>query len=436
MSDHPSLFVRLVAVAVIAAVVGGFVGASIVSRFFAPPPPLSPQSQPATVAPRAEAVTVYTAVSVDDLPGWMQDSVQQAMPALKRSCADFGRLAPGTMIGTGTIARPVEAWSAACAAVTAVEGGDGEFRTALSQAFTPFRVAVLGVESGPPDDHGIFTGYYEADLNGSLTRSDKYRVPIYGVPNNLITLDLKNFLPSNLPLPSGIPASLTGRLVPAERGGGQVKPYYTRAEIDADGAIANDADILAWADDPVAVHILHIQGSGRMLLPDGQVLRLGFAAHNGHAFRGLGAILRQAGVLRSGSLSMIAVRDWLRRHPDQAVDLMSRNARYIFFRKLELSATDDGPIGAQGVSLASGRSMTVDPRFIPLGAPIWLDTLDPDRQPMQRLMLAQDVGSAITGPVRGDIFWGYGEDAFQKAGRMRSAGSYMVFIPKAPPQNN
>ena len=436
MSDHPPSFARLVAVAIVAAVVGGVVGASIAPRFFAPAPQPPPQPSPAEVSPRAGAVTVYTAATVNDLPGWTQDAVQEAMPALKRSCAEFDRRAPDTMIGTDIIARRVQAWIMACAAVLQAEGDDSQLRAALSQAFTPYRVAVLGVQGGPPDQQGIFTAYYEADLNGSLTRNGKYQVPIYGVPHNLITVDIKNFLPGNLPLPNGVPASLSGRLVPGEQGGGQIKPYYTRAEIDAQGVIAKDADVLAWADDPVAVHILHIQGSGRMLLPDGQVLRLGFAAHNGHAFRGLGAILRRAGVLRAGSLSMISVRDWLRRHPDQAMDLMNRNARYIFFRKLDLSATDDGPLGAQGVSLTPGRSMAVDPRFIPLGAPIWLDTSDPDGAPMQRLMVAQDVGGAITGPVRGDIFWGYGEDAFQKAGRMRRTGSYMVFVPKAPQPDN
>ena len=213
--------------------------------------------------------------------------------------------------------------------------------------------------------------------------------------------------------------------------GGQLRPYYTRSEIDADGAIAQDADVLLWADDPVAVHILHIQGSGRVTLPDGQIMRIGFSGHNGHVFRGIGSILLEAGELKPGGASMIAVREWLALHPAEAAQYMNRNTRYIFFRRLDPAETEDGPVGALGVSLTPLRSLAVDPRFIPLGAPLWLDTADPDGLLLQRLMVAQDVGAAITGAVRGDIFWGHGEDAFLKAGRMKSAGAYYILVPKA-----
>jgi len=178
------------------------------------------------------------------------------------------------------------------------------------------------------------------------------------------------------------------------------------------------------------VHILHVQGSGRVVLPDGHIERIGFAGHNGRAFKGISSVLVESGALTSGNSSMIAVRDWLRTHSDQARELMNKNARYIFFRKVEGLDASDGPVGALGVPLSAGRSLAVDQRFIPLGAPLWLDTEDPDGVKLQRLVVAQDVGAAITGPVRGDLFWGHGEDAFAKAARMKSAGGYFVFVPK------
>ena len=162
-------------------------------------------------------------------------------------------------------------------------------------------------------------------------------------------------------------------------------------------------------------------------------MRIGFAGSNGRAFKGIGSILLELGELRPGGASMIAVREWLRAHPDEAVKYMNQNNRYIFFRKLDPSETEDGPVGAANVSLTPGRSLAVDPRrYIPLGAPLWLDTKDPDEIPIQRLVVAQDAGAAITGPVRGDYFWGHGEEAFNKAARMKSTGGYVVFVPKAP----
>lgn len=399
------------------------------ARFQQPPAGERPAQPPESA--HAEASTIYTAVDPKALPGWNEDLVIQALPALKRSCAIHNNASEQT-IGTGPIARPRQAWVSACQAVTQADA-DADLRAALAQNFTPYRVAVSGMEGGAPDEMGMFTGYYEAELSGSLTRGGKFQTPIYGPPRNLVSVSMKDFLPPNTQLPSYLPSSLVGRLVAEDKSAPQLKPYYSRAEIDNDGAITDSADILAWAEDPVAVHILHIQGSGRMTLPDGQVLRLGFAGHNGRAFRALGAILRQAGVMQTASLSMITVREWLHKHPDQAGELMSRNARYIFFQKPDPSLTDDGPIGAQNVALTAGRSLAVDPRFVPLGAPIWVDTRDPEGALFRRLMVSQDTGAAITGPVRGDIFWGHGEDAFLKAGRMRSQGGYFIFVPKAVP---
>jgi len=411
--------------------VGAGLGAGLIKRLQPPPAP-APIAPPTPVA-KSEQIATYREVSVNDLPGWSQDTVAQALAGIKRSCARLAAQAPQTVIGRDAIVRSAGDWQAACKALGQISDGDAALRAALESLFSVYHVGEVKADPTTPEYRGTFTSYYEADLNGSLSPGGKYKVPVYGVPRSLVTVNLKDFLPSSSPLPSGVPASLVGRLEPGPRAGqsNQIKPFFTRAEIDSENAIAEDADVLFWAEDPVAVHILHIQGSGRVTLPDGQIMRVGFAGHNGRSFKGIGSILLEAGEVKPGGASMVAVREWLQRHPVEAVDYMNRNTRYIFFRRLDPAETEDGPVGAQGVSLTPGRSLAVDPRFIPLGAPIWLDTKDPDGLAIQRLMIAQDVGAAITGPVRGDVFWGAGEEAFLKAGRMKSAGEYFVFIPKS-----
>jgi membrane-bound lytic murein transglycosylase A len=423
--------VRLTLIVLVSMLVGAGLGAGLIKRLQPPPAPV-PIAPPAPVA-KSEQIATYREVSFSDLPGWSQDTVAQALPGIKRSCARLAAQAPQTVIGRDAIVRSAGDWQTACNTLGQISDGDAALRAALESLFSVYHVGEVKADPTTPEYRGTFTSYYEADLNGALSPGGKYQVPVYGVPRSLVTVNLKDFLPPSAPLPSGVPANLVGRLEPSARAGqsSQIKPFFTRAEIDSENAIAQDADILFWAEDPVAVHILHIQGSGRVTLPDGQIMRVGFAGHNGRSFKGIGSILLEAGEVKPGGASMVAVREWLQRHPVEAVDYMNRNTRYIFFRRLDPSETEDGPVGAQGVSLTPGRSLAVDPRYIPLGAPIWLDTKDPDGLPIQRLMIAQDVGAAITGPVRGDVFWGAGEEAFLKAGRMKSAGEYFVFIPKS-----
>ena len=416
---------RLIAVAVVSALVGAVLGVGITKRL---QPPVVEHDQAADET-RPEAGAVYTPVNVAALPGWSEDTVVQALPGLKRSCKALAGMSSDTTIGNGPIARPAAAWHGACAQLENTLDGDANVRSTLEREFTPYRVTASSGK-GRETAKGMFTGYYEAELNGSAVQTGKYQFPIYGPPRNMIVANLKNFLPKQTQLPAGIPETLVGRLDPDGVGQGQrrLQPFFSREEIDQGHAIAEDADVLLWADDPVAVHILHIQGSGRVNLPDGSQVRIGFAGHNGRAFRGIGAILTEAGMLQPGQGSMIAVRDWLKGHPDQAIEFMNRNTRYIFFRRIP--ADSGGPIGALGIPLTAGRSIAVDPRYIPLGAPVWLDLKDPDNVELQRLVVAEDVGGAITGPVRGDYFWGHGEDAFYKAARMKSQGSYFVFIPR------
>ena len=334
----------------------------------------------------------FQKVAFSDLPGWNADNPAAALPALKRSCARLMTLpADRPLGGYDNFGGTVRDWEEACRAVPALNARDAvTVRAFFERYFQPWQVVT--------DDRsqGLFTGYYEAELRGSFTRTDRFNIPILGKPSNL-----KGTAPDT---PSAWP---------------------DRRQIEAKGL--STAPVLLWVDDPIEAHILHIQGSGRVLLPDGRVQRIGFAASNGHPFKGLGRILLDKGKLAPGEANMPAIRAWLRANPQEAAALMAENPRYVFFRLID----GDGPIGAQGVALTPERSLAVDPAYIPLGVPVWLDSRDPlDGAPMRRLMIAQDTGSAIKGAVRGDFFWGSGEDAFQKAGRMKSPGSYYLLLPK------
>lgn len=389
---------------------GAFIGASV-TYWLTRPVPLPPPPAPEPVArlPQAE----YRPVDFTDLPGWTDDTLNEALPALKKSCEAIDPTAAPARLGARTITADEK--RTACEAVLKSPSDLSSIRKAFETAYQP-----LAVGDGE-DAEGTFTGYYEASLNGALARGGKYQTPLYGPPRNLVSVNLKDFTPPGTLPDIGVPANIVGRVV-----GRELKPYFTRTEIDDQNAIAADSDVIAWIDDPVDAHVLHIQGSGQVTLPDGKIMRVGFAGHNGHKFKGIGGILLEEGVLKPGRASMAAVRDWLKKNPKRARDLMNRNARYIFFRKIE----GDGPIGASGVALTPGRSLAVDPRFVSLGLPVWLATADPDGKPLRRLVMAQDVGAAITGAVRGDFFWGAGEAAFAQAARMKSRGRYFVLAPK------
>lgn len=373
--------------------------------------------------PKPAAPVVYIPTSFAALPGWGDDRISEALPALNASCRVLADKQPTEEIGTGTISRPASAWQHACAGLAGASD-DADVRRRLEQLFVPYAVVAPGKNGGQTPD-GLFTGYYEADLTGSLTRQGRFQIPIYGVPRDLVTVDLRQFVPD---LPATAPRQLVGH-VSSGPIGNMLVPYFTRKQIDHDHVLDDKADVLLWADDPVAVHILHIQGSGRVTLQDGRQIHIGFAGHNGLTFHGIGGILIAAGVLKPGEASMDRVRDWLHAHPVDAARYMDENARYIFFRINPSSGNDNGPPGALGVALSAGRSLAVDPRFVPLGAPLWLDTADADGVPIRRLVAAQDMGAAILGPVRGDLFWGHGEKAFAMAARMHSTGHYFVLIP-------
>lgn len=363
---------------------------------------------PGTAAPAPPALLLEP-VAFAALVGWAEDDLSAALPALRHSCGRLANQPDDGPLGPDGLAGTVADWRAPCAALEAAARGDDEaLRGLLEQHFRPFAVSDAG------NRDGLFTGYYEAELKAAASPDAPGATPLYRLPDDLVTVDLSLFR-----------ADLRGERLVGRIEGGRLVPYPTRKEIEA-GALAGRGLELAWVADPVDAFFLHVQGSGRVIFPDGRVQRVGFAGSNGHAFYAIGRALIDEGIVSREESSMQKIRDWLRANPQKAREVMQRNARYIFFRPID----GDGPIGAQGVPLTAGRSLAVDASLLPLGVPLWLDTTWPGSdRPLRRLMVAQDVGSAIKGAVRGDFFWGSGEAALAQAGRMKQVGRYYLLLP-------
>jgi len=365
--------------------------------------------QPTPPAPPTAPGYALEPVLFASLSGWNRDSQSRALEAFARSCSVLARRPGGS--GIGEIGTARADWRLVCAAVEhELRGDDRSARTFFAEWFTPH--AVFGDEGR----EGTFTGYYEAELKGSWTRHGPYRTPIYARPDDLVTLESGKF-----------GESVKGKNITGRIADGRLVPYPSRAEIDG-GALAGRGLEILWVDDAVDAFFLHIQGSGRVVMEDGVVVRLGFAAKNGHAYTAIGRELIAEGAIEAAEVSMQTIRAWLAANPSRAAAVMARNASYIFFRRL----SGEGPIGAQGVPLTPGRSLAVDPRFVPLGAPVWIDIVDPvaPHKRLRRLAVAQDTGSAIVGPVRGDLFWGFGAWAAMRAGSMKARGRLFVLLPR------
>ncbi|MES1240603.1 MAG: MltA domain-containing protein [Acidobacteriota bacterium] len=361
----------------------------------------------------AEERLVLEPASFEDLPGWSGDDLSQALPALLRSCRRLVRRPSEEALG---IAGTAGDWKAVCEAAARVPARPDAARAFFESRFQPFAASA----SGAPE--GLFTGYYEPLLHGSRTRSERYRVPLYIRPPELVMVDLGDFR-----------EELKGQRIAGRVEEGSLVPYPDRKAIDS-GALAGRKLELVWVDDPIDAFFLHIQGSGRVKLDVGGEMRVGYAAQNGHPYFAIGRDLIERGALTRETVSMQTIRQWLEEHPDEADDVMARNASYVFFNELKGA----GPLGAQGVALTPGRSLAVDRKHWPLGVPIWLDAEapsprpgEPDR-PLRRLLVAQDTGGAIRGAIRGDVFWGHGEDAAEIAGRMKHRGRMWVLLPRRP----
>ena len=359
----------------------------------APTAPETPAGKPAVPAPPQ-----LRAVSWNALPGWREDQLDQAWDAFLRSCGPLASREP---------------WSAVCAEARALQAPRGErVRTFFETRFTPWQIANSG-----GGETGLITGYYEPLLAGSRTRTSRYRYPVYGVPDDLLVVDFGELYPE-----------LKGYRLRGRIEGRRIIPYYSRAQIEQGAApVANK--VIAWVEDAVELFFLQIQGSGRIRLDNGDVLAVGYADQNGQPYRSIGRVLSDRGELPLEQTSMQGIKAWARKNPERLQEVLNANASYVFFR--ELPPGLPGPFGALGVSLTARRSVAVDSRFVPLGAPLFLATTWPATQlPMNRLVVAQDTGGAIRGAVRVDFFWGFGAEATREAGRMKSQGRVWLLYPR------
>ncbi|MCY3593219.1 MAG: MltA domain-containing protein [Acidobacteria bacterium] len=386
----------------------------------------------APASPETAAIAVYgPPVEVAALPGWAGDDVSEALPALLRSCDRLLAQPADRPL------RPVELggtpgdWRPLCDALRGLgdAAGEEEVRTVIEREVVAVPVSGTDVEAagGRPGEGsgwsrriGLFTGYFEPHLYGSRRRSDRYNVPLYTHPSDLVMVDLGRFRDD-----------LRGRRVAGRVRGGSLDVYDDRQAIAA-GSLAGRGLELVWVDDAVDAFFLHIQGSGRIELDDGMVLRVGYAAQNGHPYHAIGRTLVDLGEMELAEVSLQSIDAWLRTNPGRAGEVMATNPSYVFFREIR----GEGPVGAQGVALTTERSLAVDRQHFPLGVPVWLDAMVPAASPegpderRQWLLVAQDTGGAIRGSVRGDVYWGSGERAKSIAGRMAHRGRYWALVPR------
>ena len=335
------------------------------------------------------------------------------MPAWRRSCDHLTALPPDTGFDTAPWAGPAGVWRATCTVVATARDAD-DLRRRLPDLLTPYLVS----DGADPD--GTFTGYYEPLLRGARTRGGPFQVPIHGPPDELVSVDLGTF-----------DTALAGKRVVGRVDGGRLVPFHDRGAIQ-NGAIAED-DVLYWVDDAVDAFELHVQGSGVIDLADGDAVRIGYAGNNGFDYTSVARWLIDQGEIPANRGSFDDIRAWMDANPSRAGDLLAINKRYIFFRDLDTAVADAaGPVGAAGFELTAGRSLAVDRAFLPLHVPLWLATDHPDGA-LNRLVIAQDTGNAITGVVRGDFYWGSGAAARASANRTRSIGNYYVLLPRGIP---
>lgn len=343
------------------------------------------------------------AVGWSELPGWQTGQPAEAWPALVQDCKAMPGRDPR--------------WRDICDDVQLLGTPDDETARAFFE--TRFIPHVVRGEDG--EREGLITGYYEPLLQGSRRRTAVYRYPVYARPDDLLVVDLGS-LYNDL---KG--RRLRGRLVKGHR----VVPYFSREQIE-DGKKNLQAKEIAWVKDPIGLFFLHIQGSGRIQLRDGTTLAVSYADQNGHPYVAIGRYLVKKGYIDKDDISMQSIRAWLQANPDQAEDLMLSNPSYVFFTARP--ANGGGPPGSLNVPLTPERSIAVDPDFIPLGSPVWLDTTLPaaegeEAPGYRRLTFAQDTGGAIQGAVRADVFWGQGQRAEDYAGRMKQPGELYVMVP-------
>ncbi len=368
----------------------------------APAPTTTPPPTPAPQPSKAVQASDYLRpASFADLQGWQDDDLREAWPALLASCS-------------AVAAKP--GWQEACNGVQEIDATDAKaVRSYFESRFVPHQVRNLDGSVG-----GMITGYYEPLLRGSRQRGAQFLTPLHAAPSDLLTVDLAALYPELKNL------RLRGRVV-----GNKVVPYYTRAEMEQQGLL--DGSELMWVDNPIEAFFLQVQGSGRVALEDGsEIVRVAYADQNGHPYRSIGRWLVDKGELTLDQASMQGIKAWAQANPGRVQELLNVNPSYVFFREEKIVDPSKGPKGALGVPLTPRRSIAVDPQYIPLGAPVFLATTQPNSALLlRRLVLAQDTGGAIRNPVRADFFWGFGPEAGEQAGKMKQSGQLWVLLPKA-----
>jgi membrane-bound lytic murein transglycosylase A len=380
---------------------------------------------PQRAVPPAEPALALAPVAFDVVPGWSSDRLAAAIPAFLEGCEALAKAPADQKLGGqgeaaargGTPGR----WRTVCDAARAVPPGD----EAAARAFFTQRFQAWSVADASARDRftGLFTGYYEPEVPGSRSPGGAFTVPLRGRPGDIVQADLGAFADD-----------LKGRKVAGRVDAGRFVPYFDRREIEAGALDSRHLEFL-WLSDPVDAFFLQIQGSGRVRLADarnaGRVVRVTYAGQNGRPYVPIGRVLADRGAIPRDQVSMQSIRAWLTAHPNEAAEVMDQNPSYVFFRELTGVPADRGPPGALGAALTPGRSIAVDQRFIPLGAPVFVSTTDPiDGTPIRRLMVAQDLGGAIKGPVRADLFFGWTPEAEEKAGRMRQPGTEFLLLPR------
>lgn len=404
------------------------------------PPSVRDKPEPALGPP----IFDYRVVEFADLPGWMQDDPTQAFDAFLKSCAmwapkeDAAPANPVENLGTGSgdlsLGGMVGDWRASCDGAEDITGRlhadeaarRSDIRVFFEFYFQPVQTLARREPLDPGydtvfEERGVFTGYFEPVYAASRTATALHRGPLYPRPDDLVEVNLGAFR-----------EDLKGERIAGRLNGNRLVPYPARSAI-YDGALADIVEPIAWLDE-TDLFFLQIQGSGQLQFEDGEMMRVNYAGQNGHAYTAIGRVLRDRGLMALEDISMQTIRAWLENaDPAEARNLRIENKSYVFFRTLSDVDLTDGPIGAQGAPLTSGRSLAVDRRFHALGAPVFVD-IEPveggGAQPIRRLMIAQDTGGAIRGPVRGDFYWGAGAEAGEIAGRMNAQGRMFVLLPR------
>ncbi|HEY1150835.1 MAG TPA: murein transglycosylase A [Pseudoduganella sp.] len=359
----------------------------------APQPPVQPAPPPKPTKPD------FIPAAWSELPGWDRDDLRAAWPAFMQSCSKLAAQAD---------------WKEPCAIARNVDSNNEDSIRLFFESFLqPHKVVA-------PDgaDSGLITGYYEPLLRGSRKKGGAYTAPLYKVPDDMVIVDLGSVYPE-----------LQGKRVRGKLKGKRVTPYPAREEIAKDGLPGSE---LLWVDDPVDAFFLEVQGSGRVQLSDNETVRVAYADQNGRGYESIGKWLVQQGELTVDQASAQGIKAWIAGHPTRMQELFNVNPSYVFFREEKLPDPKVGPRGTLNVPLTPQRSVAIDRSQIPLGVPVYLSTTQPASDiPFQRLMLAQDTGGAIKGPIRMDIFFGFGAEAAESAGRMKQRGNIWVLLPKA-----